>query len=127
MSDKSAHKSAPGRPFTGADDPRRGRGPKKGKGGRPPKAFKAFASDLAQDSELQDSLKAAALSGDVSAIKLVIQYAEGLPVRTIRLEGYGDVQRAFETMKQVIRSTLNADDAERLERAIEQSLRENRF
>lgn len=37
--DNSAAKTAPGKPFAEGDDPRRGRGPAPGTGGRPPIAF----------------------------------------------------------------------------------------
>lgn len=62
-------------------------GGKKGRSGRKPLAFKQFASSLAQDPTFQDSLKRAAQAGDVSAIKLVIQYAEGLPPQKVEHSG----------------------------------------
>lgn len=89
-------------------------GTNKGGPGRPTKAFKAFAADMAQSVELQDALKTAALAGDVSAIKLLIQYAEGLPTRVIRLEGMRDAQRAFDLIQRVLHEVLPADDAQRI-------------
>ena len=48
---KSAKKSATGKPFTGADDPRRGRGPKKGapNAGRPRKAHVEWCQTVISD------------------------------------------------------------------------------
>src|SRR4051812_34750280 len=57
-SPKSARKS-PGRPFTGADDPRRGRGPAKGapNAGRPPDEYKARLRELVGKIEVEQRLE----------------------------------------------------------------------
>lgn len=62
-------------------------GGKKGRSGRKPQAFKTFASSLATDPEFQASIKSAAILGDMAAIKLVVQYAEGLPAQPVEHSG----------------------------------------
>lgn len=62
-------------------------GGKKGRSGRKPQAFKTFASSLAADPDFQASLKRAAQAGDVAAMKLVIQYAEGMPTQQVEHSG----------------------------------------
>lgn len=62
-------------------------GGKKGRSGRKPDSFKAFAVELARDPQFLAAVKVKALEGDVSAQKLVIQYAEGLPKQTVEHEG----------------------------------------
>lgn len=62
-------------------------GGKKGRSGRKPQAFKTFASALAMDPEFQKQLEAAALAGDLQAMKLVIQYAEGMPPQSVEHTG----------------------------------------
>lgn len=63
MAKKSAKKSAKrgrrGRPFTGADDPRRARGPKKGaaNAGRPPDKFRELMRSIASREEVLRRLR----------------------------------------------------------------------
>lgn len=59
----------------------------KGGSGRPPLAFKAYAQELASDPAVRAALKAKACEGDVSALKLIVQYAEGLPVQQLQHSG----------------------------------------
>jgi hypothetical protein len=69
-------------------------GGKKGRSGAKPLAFKAFAVSLAMNPEFQAALQKAALAGDISAAKLVIQYAEGLPPQTVQVTMSQDEARA---------------------------------
>jgi hypothetical protein len=50
---KSAEKTAPGVPFEKGADPRRGRGPKPGTGGRPPNEFRDRMRELANLQEVE--------------------------------------------------------------------------
>lgn len=55
---KSAQKSAPpGVPFQQGNDRRRGKGPPKGQGGRPPDEFKALCQELATRDLTVDAVK----------------------------------------------------------------------
>lgn len=78
-------------------------GGKKGRSGRKPQAFKEFASSLARSPDFQAALKAAAAKGDVAAMKLVIQYAEGMP--TQQVEHSGSV-----TLETIIAQSRAADE-----------------
>src|SRR5687768_2800416 len=62
-------------------------GGRKGRSRRKADAFRAFAVSHAADPAFQDRLKAAALAGDMQAVKLVVQYAEGLPLQPIEHTG----------------------------------------
>lgn len=53
---KSARKSAPGKPFAKGGDPRQGRGPKPGHGGRPPDEFRDFMRNLVNRKAATDFL-----------------------------------------------------------------------
>lgn len=57
---KSARKSAPGKPFTGAGDPRNGRGPKKGapNAGRPRNEHLAWCRQMVSDPKCEAAVQA---------------------------------------------------------------------
>lgn len=109
---KSARKSVRGRPFAKGGDPRQGRGPAPGTGGRPPDAFKRRAQELAnggagarhsvlefwrrvRDGDEKEIV--VTKDGDVlevnpdirtrlDANKMIAAYAEGLPGQSLEIK-----------------------------------------
>ena len=90
---KSAKKSATGKPFTGADDPRRGRGPKKGapNAGRPTLEFKAWCASMLDDAEkrakVEEILSDPSHSAYATMWKAVADRAHGKPKEHVEVSG----------------------------------------
>jgi hypothetical protein len=105
--DKSAPKSAgspPGIPFTGADDPRRGRGPAPGapNAGRPPNEWKAKMAKLAdrwqQTLEAQKVLEDPEHEHFMAAGKFCAEQAHGAAAKRVTLEGDSEKPIAFDVV-----------------------------
>lgn len=88
---KSARKSAPGVPFQAGADRRRGRGPKKGTGGRPPDAFKALCQDLASGKVTVANVRAILTDKDhpqfMPALRWATENGYGKPSQAVELTG----------------------------------------
>jgi len=88
MSRKSARKSA-GRPFTGADDPRRGRGPKRGapNAGRPPTEHIEWCQKVLADPAVEAAVKSVLSDPEHRSFpilwKAVADRAYGRPVQPV--------------------------------------------
>lgn len=83
---KSAGKSAPGQPFRKGQDSRRGRGPAKGSGGRPPAAFTDWLRQWFDEPETREALKRMAFA-EPSVMNRLLAYAEGLPQQPVEVSG----------------------------------------
>jgi hypothetical protein len=70
-------------PFGPGPDPRRGKGPPKGQGGRPPKPFKNFLAEMRQNPAVQQAFEKAATDAEhkhfAAAMKLLADYDEEAP------------------------------------------------
>lgn len=102
MTDKSAAKSARGIPFTGADDPRRGRGPAKGEGGRPTNEAIGYMRDVLYSEKAREQYKAVMEDKDhpawATAFFKSIEHIEGRPVQ--RIEMTDKTPQGLETAEQ---------------------------
>lgn len=89
---KSAGNNGNLRPFEPGPDPRRGNGPPKGQGGRPPNEVKARMAELLDDEEVDAYLRRC-LRGEeggkvfVMAFKEVFDRAHGKAVQQLQLSG----------------------------------------
>jgi hypothetical protein len=81
--DKSEKKLENLIPFKAGPDARRGKGPPKGQGGAPRKAFKNFLSEMRQDPRVQLAFETAATDPEhknfAAALKLLADYDEEAP------------------------------------------------
>lgn len=64
-----------GRPITGADDPRRGRGPKKGHGGRPRDEFRAALREAVSADAVLEALERILRDPDHPAFLRAVEFA----------------------------------------------------
>lgn len=115
-SEKSAEKSAPGKPFEKGGDPRQGRGPKKGapNAGRPPSEFKAAMRGLASRRAVMDRLRTLTggskkVSDDVflKAFKEVTDRGYGKAVQPLEHSGPDGEPIAVETADRALQRILS--------------------
>lgn len=69
-------------------------GGKKGRSGRKPGWWKEWCGKTLHDPKVKAAIKRKAADGDLNAVKLLAHYSEGVPVKTVKLEG-GDGPLAF--------------------------------
>jgi hypothetical protein len=111
--EKSAEKSAPGRPFTGVGDPRNGRGPLPGapNAGRPPSAVreafrKAAGERLGVLTDIADGTKRA--PGDrIRAVEVLARYGLG----QLREASVEDVKDRLRETLAILREELDVETA----------------
>ena len=96
--EKSGENSGGNRPgtFLPGDDPRRGNGPPKGSGGRPPNEFKAAMQELASREEALAKVREVLNNPDhphwLGAYRFAAEHGYGKPAQTIQGPDGGPVQ-----------------------------------